>query len=58
MPGPDIDLNMDPLDYFLTTNLLLAGQHVFKSDDLDENSSSKGLAIPHELILTGDIKTS
>lgn len=56
VPGPRINLTMDPLDYFLTTNLLFPGEQIFKADKPTGECSSKGLAVPRDLILTGDIK--
>ncbi|KAL3468736.1 hypothetical protein BJX99DRAFT_242816 [Aspergillus californicus] len=52
----DLDIAIGSLDYFLTTNLLFPGQHVFIADsptpDADNNH---GLAVPRDLILTGQI---
>lgn len=48
---------MDPLDYFLTTNLLCPGKHLFKADAIGA-STNKGLALPHDFILTGEISTA
>jgi hypothetical protein len=54
--GPEVSLEMSPLDYFLTTNLLYPGEHMFKADDPSSSSTDKGIALPHDLILTGEIK--
>lgn len=56
VPGPHIDLTMNPLDYFLTTNLLFPGEKIFKAH-APTGDSSEGLAVPRDLILTGDINT-
>ncbi|KAI1188267.1 hypothetical protein F5B17DRAFT_429684 [Nemania serpens] len=52
----DLDIAMGSLDYFLTTNLLFPGQHVFIADsptpDADYNH---GLGVPRDLILTGQV---
>ena len=58
VPGPDVNLKMDSLDYFLTTNLLYPGRHIFKADNPASESTSKGLALPRDLILTGEVSTS
>ena len=58
VPGPDVDLTMDSLDYFLTTNLLYPGKHVFQVDTPSSDSTAKGLALPRDLILTGTIKAT
>ena len=58
VPGPDVDLTMDSLDYFLTTNLLYPGKHVFQADTPSSDSTAKGLALPRDLILTGTIKAT
>ncbi|KAK0633954.1 hypothetical protein B0T14DRAFT_492023 [Immersiella caudata] len=43
------------LDYFLTTNLLLPGQHMFSPDPLVANSAAaqRGISVPHDVLLTG-----
>ncbi|PLN82659.1 hypothetical protein BDW42DRAFT_192863 [Aspergillus taichungensis] len=57
-PRPNIDLTMHALDYFLTTNVFLPGQHIFKAHSpVADASKSKGLAFPRDLILTGDVAT-
>lgn len=52
----DLDIAMGSLDYFLTTNLLFPGQHVFIADsptpDADYNH---GLGVPRDMILTGQV---
>ncbi|CAD6448514.1 2d174b5d-fd00-4191-816f-e42350dcf1be-CDS [Sclerotinia trifoliorum] len=59
-PAPTIDLKLKPLDYFLTTNLLLPGEQVFIADSpVPENSGiQSGLMTPRDTILTGQIATS
>ncbi|KAJ5081530.1 hypothetical protein NUU61_009794 [Penicillium alfredii] len=57
IPAPTVDLHMNSLDYFLTTNLLCPGKHTFKAHAVGKDDS-RGLAVPHDLILTGDIDTS
>lgn len=57
VPGPNVSLRMESLDYFLTTNLLYPGKYIFKGDDPAVESTTKGLALPRDLILTGEIKT-
>lgn len=57
VPSPKINMEMKALEYFLTTNLLFPGKHVFHAHALTaENKDKKGLAVPRDLILTGDIK--
>ncbi|KAH8689860.1 hypothetical protein BGW36DRAFT_432825 [Talaromyces proteolyticus] len=52
----DIDIPIAELDYFLTTNLLFPGQHVFKAHaPYTKGDDHKGLAVPRDLILTGDV---
>ncbi|KAL1889078.1 hypothetical protein Sste5346_009143 [Sporothrix stenoceras] len=53
--APALDLTLKPLDYFLTTNLLLPGQHVFHADPPLLQSKMSGLAIPRDVILTGSV---
>lgn len=55
VPSPNMKLEMNTLDYFLTTNLLYPGKHIFNADDPSSDSTDKGLALPHDLILTGEI---
>lgn len=58
--APSLSFNLKPLDYFLTTNLLLPGKHVFKADEptpTDPRAQS-GLAVPRDTILTGQIVQS
>ena len=57
IPAPTVDLHMNSLDYFLTTNLLCPGRHTFKAHPIGQDES-RGLAFPHDMILTGDIDTS
>ncbi|EIT73596.1 hypothetical protein AO1008_04773 [Aspergillus oryzae 100-8] len=56
VPSPNTKLEMNTLDYFLTTNLLYPGKHIFDADDPSSGSTDKGLAFPHDLILTGETK--
>ncbi|PIG86245.1 hypothetical protein AARAC_004691 [Aspergillus arachidicola] len=57
-PKPDIDLSMDALDYFLTTNVFFPGREIFKAHSPVANADkSTGLAVPRDLILTGDVAT-
>ncbi|KAB8232029.1 uncharacterized protein BDW43DRAFT_281371 [Aspergillus alliaceus] len=50
----DIDVPMADLDYFLTSNLLFSGQHIFIADSPKPDSNyDHGLAVPRGLILTG-----
>lgn len=53
--APALDLTLKPLDYFLTTNLLLPGQHVFHADAPAFQSKTSGIAIPRDAILTGRV---
>jgi hypothetical protein len=49
-------IEMGNLDYFLTTNLLFPGMHVFAADPPQIDSGlSHGLAVPRDIILTGQI---
>ncbi|KAK6815970.1 hypothetical protein RU639_008987 [Aspergillus parasiticus] len=54
-PVPKLDLKMKALDYFLTTNLLLPGKHVFNAHNPSDATKATGLAVPRDLILTGDV---
>ncbi|KAE8327944.1 hypothetical protein BDV39DRAFT_204347 [Aspergillus sergii] len=57
-PKPNIDLSMDALDYFLTTNVFFPGKETFKTYSPVANADkSTGLAVPRDLILTGDVAT-
>ena len=47
---------MNTLEYFLATNLLYPGKHIFKADSPSSKGIGKGLALPHDLILTGQVK--
>ncbi|EXA28543.1 hypothetical protein FOVG_19751 [Fusarium oxysporum f. sp. pisi HDV247] len=60
VPLPDANLEMKGLNYFLTTHLLFPGKQVFFPHDLSDDNKAKGMgmAIPRDLILTGDIKSS
>ncbi|KAL4779970.1 hypothetical protein BJX76DRAFT_361303 [Aspergillus varians] len=57
VPTPEVKLPMDSLDYFLTTNLLCPGKHMFKADTIG-SAETNGLAVPCDLIIAGDIDTS
>ena len=46
---PPIGLSMKPMDYFLTTNLLFPGTHMFVADPPTR------LATPRDMILTGNV---
>ncbi|OJJ43182.1 hypothetical protein ASPZODRAFT_2118013 [Penicilliopsis zonata CBS 506.65] len=54
-PVPAFNIHLNPLDYFLTTNLLLPGQYVFQADQPVPGSAGDqyGLATPRDAILTG-----
>ncbi|KAE8365761.1 hypothetical protein BDV27DRAFT_156643 [Aspergillus caelatus] len=55
-PKPNIDLSMDALDYFLTTNVFFPGKEIFKAHSpIAGADRSTGLAVPRDLILTGDV---
>ncbi|GMF82026.1 unnamed protein product [Aspergillus oryzae] len=55
-PKPNIDLSMDALDYVLTTNVFFPGKEIFKAHSPVANADkSTGLAVPRDLILTGDV---
>lgn len=56
--SPQVNLEMNTLDYFLTTNLLYPGKHIFDADDPSAETTKKGLALPYDLILTGQTITS
>ncbi|KAL2815225.1 hypothetical protein BDW59DRAFT_166898 [Aspergillus cavernicola] len=52
----DLDIAMGNLDYFLTTNLLFPGKHIFIADPPTPNINyDHGLAVPRDLILTGQV---
>ncbi|KAE8153965.1 hypothetical protein BDV25DRAFT_136335 [Aspergillus avenaceus] len=56
IPAPQVDLKMKALDYFLTTNLLFPGRQMFRAHPVTGTDGDvKGLAIPRDFILTGDI---
>lgn len=53
-PAPGVDFKMKALDCFLVTNVLFPGQHIFKAHSpIADSSKKKGLAVPHDIILTG-----
>lgn len=55
-PVPNINLEMKALDYFLVTNLLFPGKHVFHAHPPNADKDKKtGLATPRDFILTGNI---
>lgn len=58
--APQLDLTLKPLDYFLTTNLLLPGQHAFHADNPVPASANvqAGIATPRDTILTGNVATN
>lgn len=58
--APQLDLTLKPLDYFLTTNLLLPGQHTFHADNPVPASANvqAGIATPRDTILTGNVATN
>jgi hypothetical protein len=57
-PAPKFDLQLASLDWFLTTNLLFPGLHVFRADPpvAASASSPTGLATPRDTILTGKLE--
>ncbi|KAE8141028.1 hypothetical protein BDV38DRAFT_279483 [Aspergillus pseudotamarii] len=59
-PAAKFDLTMRVLDYFLTTSLLFPGRQMFKAHlpVAPANANQKGLAVPRDLIRTGDIISS
>ena len=58
VPGPNVQLTLKALDYFMVTNLLFPGQHIFQAHSpVADSSKSTGLAAPRDIILTGDIST-
>ncbi|GAB1194493.1 hypothetical protein APSETT444_003739 [Aspergillus pseudonomiae] len=59
-PPAVFNLTMRALDYFLTTNLLFPGRQMFKAHIpvASAHANEKGLAVPRDLILTGDITSS
>jgi hypothetical protein len=54
--APVISVDMTPMDYFLTTNLLFPGEHIFHIDDPSQTTEMQGLMTPRDTILTGMIK--
>ena len=57
-PVPNVPLVSEQIAYFLTTNLLFPGQHVFDADPLvnTDGTTLQGFAIPWDAILTGSFK--
>ncbi|KAK0669443.1 hypothetical protein QBC41DRAFT_223864 [Cercophora samala] len=53
---PEISFPVAPLDYFLTTNLLFPGDHIFHADDPGATTDTQGIMSPRDTILTGTIK--
>ncbi|GHJ87060.1 hypothetical protein NliqN6_3462 [Naganishia liquefaciens] len=55
-------INVKPIQYLLTTNLLFPNQSIFSADAIQAPAGSAqkniagGLACPHDLILTGNVK--
>ncbi|KAL7937411.1 hypothetical protein V8C35DRAFT_292441 [Trichoderma chlorosporum] len=47
---PEVKIDFGAIDYFLTTNILLPGSHVFKP-----GKASEDVYIPHELLILGSI---
>lgn len=59
VPVPNLDFSLKALDYFMVTNLLFPGQHIFQAHPPAADDSKKtGLASPRDFILTGNINTS
>ncbi|KAK4140763.1 uncharacterized protein C8A04DRAFT_14673 [Dichotomopilus funicola] len=54
--APKISIDMSPMDFFLTTNLLFPGEHIFHMDDPGQTTELQGLMTPRDTILTGTIK--
>lgn len=54
--APKISIDMSPMDYFLTTNLLFPGEHIFQVDDPGQTTDAQGIMTPRDTILTGTIK--
>lgn len=54
-PQPKVNLEMKVLDYFLVTNLLFPGQHLFHAHTPASSDQKTGLAVPRDFILTGDV---
>lgn len=44
--APAISVDMTPMDYFLTTNLLFPGEHIFHVDDPSQTTDMQGLMTP------------
>ncbi|GKT82048.1 hypothetical protein ColTof4_14471 [Colletotrichum tofieldiae] len=55
--APVLKIELKNLDYFLATNLLLPGQHIFHAHApaAGSSDSNSGLASPRDVLLTGDI---
>ncbi|KAK3384674.1 hypothetical protein B0T24DRAFT_689968 [Lasiosphaeria ovina] len=49
--------SVNSINYFLTTNLLLPGHHVFAPDPLQAQTvnDQKGISIPYDVLLTGSV---
>lgn len=54
--APELSIDMSPMDFFLTTNLLFPSEHIFHMDDPGQTTDRKGLMTPRDTILTGTIK--
>lgn len=53
---PTIDFNLRALDYFLTTNLILPGAHLFIADEPSgKEGAEHGLYMPRDVLLTGKV---
>jgi hypothetical protein len=52
-PAPQIHVDLTPMDYFLTTNLLFPGKYLFRADDPAQTSNTQGIMSPRDTILTG-----
>ena len=53
VPLPSLDMSLPGLDYFLTTNLILPGAHLFIADPVDDQTN--GLFVPRDVLLTGQV---
>lgn len=58
--APKLNFEIKSLDYFLTTNVLLPGHHIFVADPPvpAEEQSGSGLTTPRDTVLTGRLATS
>lgn len=55
---PTMNMDLKGLDYFLTTNLLLPGAHLFIADDPSgKRGANFGLFMPRDVLLTGQVAT-